>query len=153
MGVNADKLDAFLESHRSVGIDTSVVIYAVEAHPKYLSLVQQIFRWTRGVKGSLVTSTITMTEALVKPYQHGDLALVQEFHALLVTYPHLDWIAPNMHIADRAAQIRATHNLRTPDAIHAATALAAGVTGFITNDPVFRRVKSLEILVLDDLLS
>jgi len=53
----------------------------------------------------------------------------------------------------RAAQIRADHNLRTPDAIHAATALAAGVTGFITNDPVFRRIESLEVLVLDDLLS
>ena len=151
--MNPDKLDAFLDHHRSIGIDTSVVIYAVEAHPKYLSLVEQILRWTRGAKGGLVTSTITMTEVLVKPYQDGDLALVQEFHALLVSYPHLDWVAPNLDIADRAAQIRADHKLRTPDAIHAATALAAGVTGFITNDPVFRRIKSLDILVLDDLLS
>lgn len=151
--MNPDKLDAFLENHRSIGIDTSVVIYAVEAHPKYLSLVQQILRWTRGVRGGLVTSTITMTEALVKPYRHGDVALVQEFHALLVTYPHLNWVAPNLQIADRAAQIRADHNLRTPDAIHAATALTSGVTGFITNDPVFRRIKPLEVLVLDDLLS
>ena len=141
-----------MENHRSIGIDTSVVIYAVEAHPKYLSLAQQIFRWARGAKGSVVTSTITMTEALVKPYRQGDVALIQEFHALLATYPHLDWVAPNLHIADRAAQIRATHSLRTPDAIHAATSLAAGVTGFITNDPVFRRVKPLEVLVLDDLL-
>jgi predicted nucleic acid-binding protein len=152
LGINADALDAFLENHRSIGIDTSVVIYAVEAHPRYLLLAQQIFRWARGAKGNVVTSTITMTEALVKPYRQGDVALIQEFHALLATYPHLDWVAPNLHIADRAAQIRADHNLRTPDAIQAATAMATGVRGFITNDPVFRRIPSLEVLVLHDLL-
>jgi hypothetical protein len=30
--------------------------------------------------------------------------------------------------------------------------MAAGVRGFITNDPVFRRIPSLEVLVLHDLL-
>jgi len=152
LGISAH-LDDFLERHRSIGIDTSVLIYAVEAHPKYLPLAQQVLRWAFGPRGRLVTSTITMTEALVRPYRSGNRALVQEFHALLVTYPHLDWIAPSLQIADRAAQLRADHNLRTPDAIQAATALTAGVTGFITNDPAFRRVESLEILVIDDLLS
>jgi predicted nucleic acid-binding protein len=151
--VSADGVDAFLEKHRSIGLDTCVVIYAVESHPKYLALVKQILRWIRGENGHAITSTVTMTEALVRPYRRADLALVQEFHALLVTYPHIDWIPPTLHIANRAAQIRADHNLRTPDAIQAATALAAGVTGFVTNDPIFRRVPSLDVLILDELLS
>jgi predicted nucleic acid-binding protein len=70
----------------------------------------------------------------------------------LVTYPHLEWVPPTLHIAERAAQIRADHNLRTPDAIQAATALAAGVIGFVTNDPMFRRVPSLDVLILDEML-
>jgi predicted nucleic acid-binding protein len=142
----------YLEHHGRVALDAAVLIYTVEGHPKYFDLGHQIFSWLQS-RGSAVTSTVTMTEALVRPYRLGDLNSVYKLYALLLSYPHLDWVAPNLHIADHAAQIRATHNLRTPDAIHAATALAAGVTGFITNDPVFRRVKPLEILVLDDLLS
>jgi predicted nucleic acid-binding protein len=151
--VSADGIDAFLENHRSIGLDTSVFIYAVEAHPKYFEFVKPIFRWARGPNGKAITSTITMTEALARPYRLADLALVQEFHALLVSYPHIEWIPPTLNIADRAAQIRADHNLRTPDAIQAATALSVGVTGFVTNDPIFRRIQSLDVLILDELLS
>jgi predicted nucleic acid-binding protein len=151
--MSADRIDAFLEKYRSIGLDTSVVIYAVETHPKYLELVKPILRWTRGPHGNAITSTLTMTEVLVRPYRVADLALVQEFHALLFTYPHIEWIPPTLQIADRAAQIRADHNLRTPDAIQAATALDCGVTGFVTNDPIFRRVPSLDVLILDELLS
>lgn len=149
---SAPVLFDFLERHSRVGLDTAVVIYTVEGNPKYFDLGHQIFSWLQS-RGSAVTSTLTMTEALVRPFRLGDMASVYKFYALLLSYPHLEWIPPNLHIADRAAQIRADHNLRTPDAIQAATALAAGVTGYITNDPVFRRIKPLEILILDDLLS
>jgi predicted nucleic acid-binding protein len=77
---------------------------------------------------------------------------VDEFYALLSTYPNLDWIAPNLEIADVAARIRAVHRLRTPDALQAATAVQAEATGLITNDPVFERVKDFETLVLDRVL-
>jgi predicted nucleic acid-binding protein len=64
----------------------------------------------------------------------------------------LDWIAPRLEIADIAARLRALHRLRTPDALHAATAVYAQVTGLITNDSVFQRVGAFETLVLDSLL-
>jgi predicted nucleic acid-binding protein len=40
--------------------------------------------------------------------------------------------------------------LRTPDAIHAATALNEGCTHLITNDPAFRRVQDLSVTLLDN---
>lgn len=43
-------------------------------------------------------------------------------------------------------------NLKTPDALHAATALQAGCALFVTNDVGFRQVASLPLVVLDDLL-
>jgi predicted nucleic acid-binding protein len=93
-----------------------------------------------------------MTELLVQPYRAKDEARVNEFYGLLSTFPNLEWIAPNLDIADRAAQIRAAHGLRTPDALQAATAIYGVASGMITNDPIFGRVKDVESLVLDQLL-
>jgi predicted nucleic acid-binding protein len=61
-------------------------------------------------------------------------------------------VAPNLRIADMGAHLRAEYNLRTPDAIQAATCLSYGATGFISNDAGFRRVAGLDVMVLDDLL-
>ena len=93
-----------------------------------------------------------MTELLVQPYRDHDELRVDEFYGLLRTYPNLDWIAPSLEIADVAARIRALYQLRTPDALQAAAAVSATVTGLITNDRVFERVKEFETLVLDHVL-
>ncbi len=94
---------------------------------------------------------MTMLEVLVQPYRFSDLDRVNSFYALLSTYPRLIWAAPSLDIADKAAQIRAEWNLKTPDAIQAATALAFQATGFFANDPVFKRVSGLDVLVLKEL--
>jgi predicted nucleic acid-binding protein len=93
-----------------------------------------------------------MMELLVQPYRAGDEQRVDEFYGLLATYPNLDWIAPDLEIADMGARIRVMYGLRTPDALQAATAVRSHVTGFVTNDPVFERVDSFEALVLDRVL-
>jgi predicted nucleic acid-binding protein len=93
-----------------------------------------------------------MTELLVQPYRDGDERRVDQFYALLSTYPNLEWIAPDLLIADSAARIRAAHRLRTPDALQAATAIRAGATTLISNDPAFGRVETFETMVLDHLL-
>ena len=66
-----------------------------------MQLVKPIFAWLEGPKGQAVTSTITMLELLVQPYKLPDLDRVNRFYALLSTYPHLDWIAPTLEIADQ----------------------------------------------------
>ena len=99
-----------------------------------------------------MTSTITMLELLVQPYRLADIDRVNRFYALLATFPHLEWIAPTLTIADLGARLRAEYNLKTPDALQAATALTCGATSFISNDPAFRRVAGLEVIVLDELL-
>jgi predicted nucleic acid-binding protein len=147
-----DPLRAFLRRHRRIALDTSVFIYQLEANARYLARTDQIFTWIERPGGKAVTSTITMTELLVQPYRLVDQQQADEFYVLLSTYPNLEWIAPNLEIADRAAKLRAVHGLRTPDALQAATAVHAGATGLVTNDPVFERVNDFETLLLDKLL-
>ena len=146
------RLRAFLRRHRSIALDTSVFIYQLEANIRYLPLTDRIFAWLEMQDSRAVTSTITMTELLVQPYRASDMQRVDEFYALLSTYPNLHWIAPDLEVADAAAQIRAQYRLRTPDALQAATAQRFGATGFLTNDPVFGRAPDFETLILDSLL-
>jgi hypothetical protein len=90
-----------------------VFIYQLEANPRYLALTDQIFTWIERPGGKAVTSTIAMTELLVQPYRAADQQQADEFYVLLSTYPNLEWIAPNLEIADRAAKLRAPP--RVPD--------------------------------------
>ena len=78
------------------------------------------------------------------------MALVGRYFALLSQYPHLEWIAPDLAIADNAARLRARHKLRTPDAIQVATAIQGGAGAMITNDPGMCRVEAMEFCLFDD---
>ena len=144
------RLRAFLRTHRRVALDTCIFIYQWEAHPRYSPLTNLIFSSIEQSSITAVTSTITMTELLVHPYRTHDVLKTTELFGLLSTYPNIEWVAPDLDIAARAAEIRARDRLRTPDALQAATALNANATALLTNDPVFQRITELEVLVLDD---
>jgi predicted nucleic acid-binding protein len=51
-----------------------------------------------------------------------------------------------------APLLRATTNLKTPDALHLATARLAGCALFVTNDGGFRSAGNIPVVILDDLL-
>lgn len=144
------RLRAWLRRHRRIALDTCIFIYQWEASPRYSQLTDCIFSSVEDADSLAVTSTITMTELLVHPYRNDEVVKVNELFGLLSTYPNLEWVAPDLEIAARAAEIRAHSGLRTPDALQAATAIHRHATAFFTNDPVFRRVKGFEACILDD---
>lgn len=55
-------------------------------------------------------------------------------------------------MARRAADLRAKHGIRTPDALQIAAALSRGATGFVTNDEAVKRVQEIEVLLLDEVI-
>jgi predicted nucleic acid-binding protein len=150
--LEVDRVRAFLRRHRRIALDTSIFIYQLESNPKFFAHTDCIFSWLERSGSRAVTSTITMTELLVLPYREGDEARADDFYGLLSTYPNLDWIAPNLEIAELAAQIRALHRLQTPDALQAATTTYSHATALITNDAIFERLEGFETLVLDKVL-
>ena len=84
------RLRAFLRRHRRIALDTSVFIYQLEGNPRYVGLTDHIFAWLEQPEHAGVTSTVTMTELLVQPYRDSGEQRVNEFYALLATYPHID---------------------------------------------------------------
>ena len=146
------RLRTFLRAHPRLALDTCIFIYQWEAHPRYSPLTDSIFADLEQLDFTAVTSTITMTELLVRPYRTGDLKEANEAFGLFSLHPGLEWVSPELEIATLAAQVRGQYGLHTPDAIQAATAIFVGATGLITNDAAFKRVPNFAVLVLDDYL-
>ena len=98
-----------------------------------------------------MSSELVVLEALVKPLREGDTVVELLFRSLFEA-SEVRLIPATRPLWEEAARLRAETGLKTPDALHAAAALHAGCTIFITNDDDFRRLKELPVVVLDDLL-
>jgi predicted nucleic acid-binding protein len=61
-----------------------------------------------------------------------------------------EWIAPQLEITARAAEMRARYRLQTPEALEAATASETKATAMVSKDPAFKRVPDFDVLILDD---
>jgi predicted nucleic acid-binding protein len=99
----------------------------------------------------VVTSTLTLAEVLVHPLRHGDRKLADHYRRILLHANQITTVPVSDAIAEEAAQLRASHGFRTPDAIQLATAVHAGASSFLTNDTRFSSVASLAVLVLNQL--
>ena len=150
--VEAGTAGNFLSRHLIIGLDTNLLIYFVQAHPRYGPWCRALFERIEHGQTTAVTSAVSLLEVLVEPYRREDHGLVQSFYALLPGYSGLKWLPVTLEVADRAARFRARYRLSTPDAIQIATALDAGATGFIGNDKSLKKVQEIECLALDDVV-
>jgi predicted nucleic acid-binding protein len=145
------KLTDALRGVRQLAIDTSPLIYFIERHASYFDRMAVIMKTIDTGTVAGVSATIALTEVLVQPNKTGDTALASRYEAVLTHSRSFRLEPMTTQIARRAAYLRATYNLRTPDAIHMATALETGCDAFLTNDLGLRRVTLLPVLVLDEL--
>ena len=81
----------------------------------------------------------------------GDASRAAAFRNLLLETQGITTVALTVGIAERTAQLRADHNLRTPDAVQIATALLSGCDAFLTNDEKLKRVTELRVIVVTEL--
>ena len=134
-----------------VYVDANVIIYRVELIQPYMAITKPLWDALDAGSQAIVTSEMTLLEVLVKPLRLGDTLLQSLFIGTLYGTPHFSSLPIERQILEIAAQLRVAAGLKTPDAIHAATALEAGCSLFVTNDSAFKRVPYLAVAVLSDL--
>lgn len=140
-----------LPSSGPVYLDANGFIYSVERIEPYRALLEPMWLSAQTGQFEVVSSELVILETLVKPLREGDTVLENLFRALLAAR-EVRLIPATAALWEQAARLRATTGLKTPDALHAATALATGSTLFVTNDPGFRRVSDLPVVILDELI-
>ncbi len=133
-------------------LDANGFIYSVERVEPYRALLDPMWRQAQAGVFHIISSELAMLETLVKPLREGNTVLESLFRRLFDA-DEVSLIPATRALWEEAARLRAETGLRTPDALHAATALRARCTLFVTNDGAFRRVEGLPVVVLDDLIT
>ena len=110
-------------------VDACVFIYWLErAGP----VAEAAVRWLENQPdAAMCVSPLVRLEVLVKPLRSGNQALVRSYEALLAKQ---EWLPIGDDVFARALDLRAKHGLKTPDALHLATALHHGCTELWTHE-------------------
>lgn len=124
-------------------VDTAPIIYVLENRPVLAQRFLPIFERHAAGDLRIAITTITMAEVLTGPLSVGDEALARRFRTVLESWDVFDLTAD---LAESAARLRKALNLRLPDAIQAATALAIGADALVTHDRDFSRLTALNVL-------
>jgi predicted nucleic acid-binding protein len=123
-----------------VALDTAIFIYYIEEDPRFVPLIDPLFREADQGARELVTSALTLLEVLVVPYRAGNHLLADRYAALLTRSRGIRLVDLSRDQLRAAALLRATTGIKTPDALQLAAAIGAQCQTFLTND---RRLPTL----------
>lgn len=139
-----------LPSTGEVYVDSQIVIYSVEKSRIYADLCRPFWRAVEEGRLQAVSSELTLMETLIVPLRNRDSSLVIDFESMW-SRANTNLLPVSLPILRSAAELRATHpGLRTPDAIHIATAKLNRCSAILTNDAGFRLISDPPVLILDD---
>ena len=111
-------------------LDSCLVIYLIEEHPIYAPLLENYIVNKRDFV--LVVSHLTEMECLIMPLRNNNQLLTGKFRDW---FKQVEVFSLTETIFSQAAQLRADFpGLKTPDALHIATAQYHNCDEFWTND-------------------
>ncbi len=142
-----------LPSEGQIYLDANCFIYSIERIDPYRVVLDSLWQAVSVRDIFVTTSELTLLEVLVKPLKERDVTTATIFRSILHHTPDVIMVPITEVILEQAAQLRATIGLKTPDALHAATALLNNCALFVTNDSAFNKVTDLNVVVLSELES
>lgn len=128
------------------GVDTMLFIYHFEEHSQFGPWAGRLLQAAEHDQLRLVTSVLTLMEVLVAPKRERQEQLCRRYRELFASFPQLTVLAIDQSIAEVASDLRAAYNLRTPDALHLATAIVAGADAFVTEDRRLSNVSAIRVI-------
>jgi len=96
----------------------------------------------------LATSLLSRLETRIKPFRDINQDLLQQFEDFFDSKIILE-IGIAREVIDKATELRANYNFKTPDAVHLAAAITSGCDVFYTNDHRLDRCAEIKVEVLE----
>ena len=126
-----------------VYLDSNVVITILE-HTAPLNRAQRLFIDALETgQVTAISSHLTLAECLVKPMRESNKQAIEAVLQFLEHQEHIELLQVSRDILVKAAEIRAVSGTKLPDAIHLASAVAAGCDAFLSDDKGIRMPASV----------
>lgn len=143
-------IDELCERHRRIAVDANVLIYLLEGDERWGRAARALMRAVENGRVAAVLSAVGLAEVLTGPAR-DDLAHVERYNDEIRSITGLKVVPFEGGLSTDAAVIRGVRRIGLSDAVHLATARAAGATAFVTNDRSLRSSTKLAVVYLDDL--
>ena len=131
-----------------IAIDSVIFIYVWNRQPEFFGPAKRVLEKISSGQAAGIFSQIGMVGLLTGPKKLRRTSMALLYSERVKNFPNLSVLNLNDNIVDLASSLRAKYNLRTPDAIHIATAIDAGADKFVTNDKSLKKVREIKIELL-----
>jgi len=125
-------------------LDAAPIIYLVEQRQPFATAVRSKLA-AQGVVP--ITNELARLECRVKPMHDGNLTLLQDFDDYFAN-TIVEIVPLTRDVIDRATEIRAQYNFKTPDSLHLAAAVISNCGVFLTNDHRLNRFTGITIEIV-----
>lgn len=136
---------------KRIGIDSNLFIYVLEKHPDFYRQALDLFTAVESGVVSGRASELVYLEILSKTSMTAqEVEIANGF----LYDSGTNFIAVSRHVLVEAASLRRSVGLKTPDAIHIASASINGCDWFVTNDTALIKkdeIDGVKIVALKDL--
>lgn len=124
--------------------DANVIIRLIEGLPETRSPIEHRLRVPHVV---LCTSLLSRLECRCRPLREGNKPLLQVYEGFFNS-KEIALIPIDGPIIDKATELRARLGLKTPDAIHLASAIMIGAETFLTADRQLERCSEVMVEIV-----
>lgn len=145
-----DKFKQVISKYKRVGLDSMEFIYFLEDNPQFGALSEVIFELAERNKITVISSILVLIEVLTGYHRANDKTSEQEFKQMMKEFPNIEVYDLDNNLINKVVNLRTKYNIKTPDAIHIATAIENKAEAFITNDKLLSKIKEIKIICLSD---
>ena len=128
-------------------VDANVLIRIIEGDAATRAPLELRLLLLRNTGRFLLTSRLTRLECRVKPLRSNDTVLLSLYDAFF-SGAEVELLDLTADVVEKATKLRAKLNVKTPDALHLASAILAGATAFLTGDQALVRCTEIPVEVM-----
>jgi len=143
------KIPDGLKNRKGVVIDTTVFIYLFEDDPHFGEVSEFILHQVEENVFQAVVTPITAAEIITKPLRMNRPDLADRCRSGLRRLKNVKHVDIPYPAGEIAGALRAKYNLPLPDLMQAAVAMQSDRPALITNDRNLRRIKEIDVFLLD----
>jgi predicted nucleic acid-binding protein len=135
---------------KRVYFDTNIFIYIIEGSLQYQNIIDDIAQSIIQKDFEIHTSYITLTEILPPLVKRGDKDIISGTIEFVRNKGFFQLSNADEEICLQAGFLRGELKMKTPDALHVATAIKQNCNVFLTNDAGIRVPQNMQRILLSE---